>query len=242
MSGWQRYTDSHQLLDIVRFHPKTSSTESVTHNLTQVCNQTQNVIYLYPGQDQMLLMVNNYFTKIWSNWWKAKLFDQSLVYNNWPVDPTVPVDQAPNWVKREFLSFYLFPAWLDQVEWYHPDCYQFPKNCILVTVDSLLYDPKTVVTQIKQHCGLQYKKSFEQLALMHTTMLSQQQHLHKDEMCADILQATLSNVDLNWPDLSLVDEAWLQWSLRKQGLELHCHGLDTFPTNSLQLRKLLYSV
>jgi len=32
----------------------------------------------------------------------------------------------------------------------------------------------------------------------------------------------------------------IQWQLRNQGYEIQCHGLDMFPTNSVQLRKLIY--
>jgi predicted nuclease with RNAse H fold len=45
-----------------------------------------------------------------------------------------------------------------------------------------------------------------------------------------------------WEPLPLPSEAWIQWQLRNLGYELRCHGLDMFPTNSVQLRELLYRV
>ena len=63
-------------------------------------------------------------------------------------------------------------------------------------------------------------------------------------LCKNIVTSTISNTPFDWADqnTTLVGESFVQWDLRNRGFEIRCDGLDTFPTNSLQLRELLYPV
>ena len=69
-----------------------------------------------------------------------------------------------------------------------------------------------------------------------------QKFVNIDHVCQQILAAVVNGQYSEWEDLSIFDEAWLQWQLRNNKLEIRCEGLDKFPTNSLQLRELLYPV
>jgi hypothetical protein len=73
-------------------------------------------------------------------------------------------------------------------------------------------------------------------------MLELQQNLLEDQICNRIVQYTINDLDFDWPELSLPSQSWIQWELRNQGFEIECHGLDKFPTNSIQLKKLIYPI
>jgi hypothetical protein len=242
--GWQQYLTNKQKHLFVRLHPKTFKDEDLSSNLNHICNTADSMIYIYPDADSVLLCVNNYFTKIWHNWWEYQInqsLDSNLVYQNWPVDPEVKVDQLPQWIRREFLSFYLMPAWFDQIEWNHLDHWAHPKACS-ITVKDLLFDFELTLQKIQQHCGTPFVRPISDLMPYHLHNLKLQSGLGQDRLCQDIINAVMSEKYLDWNTLPFTSEVWIQWELRNRGFEIRCHNLDIFPTNSIQLRELLYPV
>lgn len=241
-SGWKKFLQEKRTNQFVRFHPTVSQTESVTDSLNHTCDHAEFVIHLYPDPDSVLLCINNIYSKIYNNWWvhhfNSGKVDINQIYNNWPVKPGTDLNDVPVWVKREFLSYYLVDVYYKQLEWYHPDHWQ-RKNCIVVTVKELLYNFEQTLTNIKKFCNLEFVKPIHSLQPYHTQNLSLQKYTNQDKLCNDILNATLNQVSVSWEPLPLPSEAWLQDRLRKLGHGLRCDGLDTFPTNSVQLAKLL---
>ena len=232
-------------LDIFRCHPKHDKKQSLSHNLTNLCNTTQSLIHLYPDKSSVLLCINNIQSKIYDDWWIAMFdihgVDQDKIYKNWPVDPNYKINQVPRWVQREFLSFYLMPAWFNTNEWYHPDSWQHEK-CLVITIHELLWDFENTLVRCRNFCGLKYNKSIEDLLPFHQQNLQNQQHLDEDAVCNQIINSVISNKSFFWSSRSLASEAWIQWQLRNLGYEVQCHELDTFPTNSVHLRELIYPV
>lgn len=240
IEGWKNFVATGSQLPFVRFHPKTRKEHSLSSNLDYVCNTAQSVVYLYP--DTALLTVNNWMTKTCKDWWANQLtkqIDYNLIYQNWSVDPATPFDQVPYWIQREFLSFYLMPAWYDQVEWNHLETWSHP-NCCVVTVGQLLHDFENSIHRIKTHCNLQFKKDVAELVPFHQQNLKLQKYITQDQICNQIIDAIVNNQLFEWEPLPLGSEAWVQWQLRNLGYEIMCNELDIFPTNSVQLRKLLY--
>ena len=78
----------------------------------------------------------------------------------------------------------------------------------------------------------------------HNQMLNLQPYLNCDALCNQIVDATLSGAVFDWQheSLTIISESWIQWKLRTQGFEIKCHGLDIFPTNSVNLQKLIYKI
>jgi hypothetical protein len=242
--GWKKFINSSNNAQFVRFHPKTMQHELLSSNMDYVCNSADSVIYLYPDQDSILLSLNNFTYKTWNNWWQHS-FDTKInvdkIYNNWPVSKDVSIENIPNWIKREFLSLYLIPAWFAQVEWYHPSSWYHPKCCV-ITVKQLLYDFESSIMRIKSHCNLEFKKSIDGLLTLHQENLRLQKYTTQDQICKEIIAAVVDGQPLVWDNITLTSEAWVQWELRNLGYEIQCHGLDIFPTNSIQLKKLIYPV
>jgi len=242
MQGLRKYVSSSSQHKFVRLHPKTSSNEHINHNLDEIASNVLHLVYLYPSRHNVLLTVNNYFYKIWDNW-----FDYSFgldigpdkIYTNWPVSPETPIGQLPSWVLREFLSFYLMPAWFDQVEWDRPiEC--SGQNITVITVDELLFDFVNTLLKIKKYCNLDYAISPEHLLPTHIKNLELQKYLNHDCVCTAVVESIINNTSISWSALSLPSEAWIQWMLRESGYEIKCHGLDVFPTDSDSLRDILY--
>lgn len=242
MAGWNEFVQGSNQPNFARLHPKTSKNESLTKNLEQLCRESEFVIHLYPSENTKLLCINNLFTKVWEDWWTQEFestSDTGMIYQNWPIEPGTPLKDVPVWIKREFLSFYMVPSWNDMVEWYHPSVWSHPK-CLTVTVEELLYNFEFTLDKITTVLNLDTKKEIQQLLPYHKQNLQLQKFLHHDQLCANIVQSMYSNTDWSWEPLGLFGESWVQWELRNQGFEIQCHDLDIFPTNSLQLKKLLY--
>jgi hypothetical protein len=232
-------------LNFFRVHPKYKKEHSLINNLTNLCSATSSLIHLYPDKSSVLLCINNIQSKIYNDWWTllfdSHTIDQNEIYENWPVNPDVKINQVPRWIQREFLSFYLMPAWFDQTEWYLPDCWQHDK-CLVITVHELLWNFENSLVRCRDFCDLDYVRPVSDLFEFHRQNLQNQLYLDEDVLCNNIVTATTGVEDFSWLPRSLVSEAWIQWQLRNLGYEVRCHELDTFPTNSVHLRELIYPV
>ena len=241
MGGWQQYLEQGHPYAFVRFHPKVTAVESLSVNLDKVFDQVDHGIYLYPDPDSVLLSVNNFYSKIWKDWWSKEfeMLAPRKIYDNWPEFKDVPIADIPIWVKREFLSFYLMPAWYDQVEWNHIETWQH-KNCKVVTIKELLYNFESTIHAIGKFCNLTFTRDPKELLPFHNEMLARQTNLEQDQLCQQIIQAVVNCTEFTWRELPLPSQSWVQWQLRKLGLEIKCDGLDLFPTSSVQLENLTY--
>lgn len=237
--------DSTKNLNFFRFHPKHNKKQSLSDNLTNVCNITQSLIHLYPDRNSVLLCISNMHAKVFENWWESQfneyVIDQNEIYNNWPIDPGLNINQVPGWVQREFLSLYLMPAWFDQIEWYHPDVWQH-KKCQVLTIHELLHNFEKTLSQLEYFCNLKYKKPVTDLLEFHKQNLQNQLYLDEDTLCNQIVNSAVEGKSFSWSPRSLISEAWIQWQLRNLGYEIQCHELDIFPTNSVHLKELLYTI
>jgi hypothetical protein len=245
VNGWLKYINSNEYYSIARLHPKTQIEQSLDQNLNFICDTAKSVIYLYPDVDSVLLCLNNYTTKTAPNWWKHQFDYQHInsdsIYQNWPLHNSCDIDQVSRWIRREFLSFYLVPAWFDQIEWYHPAHWSHPNACV-VTVTELLFNFESTLSKIQRHCNLEFVKPTTDLLPYHQQNLNLQANIGQDSLCKNIVDCVLLEKQFNWGTLPLASEAWIQWQLRNLGWEIRCHELDIFPTNSIQLKELLYPV
>ena len=244
LSAWDEYYNGDSHFDFVRFHPKVNQTDQLSDILDRVIFQINRAIYIYPDPESVLLTVNNFYAKIWDNWWSHHLLneiDKNKIIDNWPVPTNMPIDDIPTWVKREFLSLYLMPAWHDQVSWNHVNTWSNPK-CHIVFVNDLLHNFEETISNIGRFCCIDFKQSIDMLIPYHQENLKLQKFIAQDKICRSIIKSVQSNVDYTWDELPLPSEAWIQWQLRNLGYEIRCNDLDTFPTNSVQLKELLYPV
>lgn len=242
INGWRSYVQSSQNLTICRLHPKTSKTHDLAKNIEEILQSCHKTILLYPSRNHEIMCMNRYVTKPWDT---DSLFDGPLqsveprvLYDNWPITAGTSMNQLPRWIIREFLSFYLVPAWRDQVQWYLPDDWHHPR-CLVIYTEDILYDPKVTLERIRDFCSLRFVRDIESLMPFHHEMLSLQTLLSEDRLLGAILESLTVQDDkhFSWSPLSLTSESWLQWALRQQGIELACDGLNDLPTNAENLKK-----
>lgn len=245
IDGWKKFKSANSTpVQFVRLHPKTLENESLSSNMNYLCDTADSVVYLYPDKESILLSLNNFTFKIKRDWWSnsfSTLINAEEIYNNWPVSRDTKISDIPIWIKREFLSFYLMPAWFSQIEWNHLAAWQHPKCCV-VTVNQLLHQFENTMHRIKTHCNLQFEKDVAELMPFHQQNLKLQKYITQDQICNQIIDSVINHQQIEWEELTLISESWVQWELRNRGLEIQCDGLDTFPTSSIQLRELLYPV
>lgn len=247
MQGWQQYLEKNDFSDFVRLHPKSDPMHSLEKNIEEILQSVDKVIFLYPDTDMVLLNLNNWFDKVWDNWWeyiwanpKEFCIDPKELYKNWNISSSTPIQNVDIWIRREFLSYYLVPAWRSQVEWYFPDRWQSAR-CRYVFLKDLLYDFENTITDLVSFLNLNIKKSVSELLPYHAENMKLQKHTNQDRVCNQIIESILNDTVMTWDALPIASQSWIQWRLREFGYELRCHQLDIFPTTSIQLKKLLYT-
>lgn len=241
LDGWNNYVASNNSYPFARLHPKSKKEHSLSENLTAILKDAHRIIYIYPDRDSLLLSMNNNYSKTAKNWFEHNINPTTLLYDNWPIEPGTPLDQVPNWVKREFLSYYFVLQWQDAIEWNHLEEWNHP-NCLNITIRQLLYNFENTILKIKEFCNLDFKKNVTELAHIHLKMLTMQKNLNQDWLVREIVHTTVNGINFDWSNyyLPIPSQGVIQWELRNLGYELACHGLDIFPTTSVQLQELLY--
>jgi hypothetical protein len=230
------------------YHPKTLATQSLPDEITRIVTQSNKSILVYPSQKDMLLTMNNMYYKIGKDWFNdidvndkdAKERRQTNLYSNWNIGSSVQFKDIPRWIRREFLSYYYVPAWIDLYEWNLLDYYTHPKLHI-ITVYDLLYNFEKTIKDIAKFLNIGHIDNLLQLSKMHSKMLELQEHINKDKLCNNIFNNFINNKLVEFSGLSLIDEAWIQWKLRSIGIEIQCNNLNVFPSTVADLKKITYS-
>ena len=201
MDGWRKFLNSDQDYKIGRLHVKLKVSDSIVDNLNELLRDCPRLILIYPDAESKLLCINNYYQKIWDDWWQSQFdrgyIDKEKIYNNWPVDPNTPIADIPIWIRREFLSHYLMPAWHSQVEWFLPDVWR-DDRCLVVYMKDILYDIDHTLEKIKNFGGLNFVRPVAELRSSHNKMLSLQANVDQDRICNEIFQAIINQQDLDW--------------------------------------------
>lgn len=245
IEGWRSYKQSSQDLATLRLHPKTQSNHNIADNLQEILQDCERSILIYPSPGHELLCINNWFTKVYDTedvlQGALRNLDIDQIRKNWPIDLH---DSAaiPRWILREYLSFYLVPAWLDQVEWFFPDRWQH-ERCFVIYTNELLHQIEPTLERIRDFWGKEFSKDIKDIMRYHDQMLNLQQHLYQDTLCQQIVESVLDPNDFfGWAPLTLASESWVQWKLRTMGIEIRCNRLDVFPTNNQSLYELSYQI
>jgi hypothetical protein len=245
IDGWRRYMQNDAEFGFVRCHPKTDQGHVLSNNINEILNGCKRAIFIYPSRDHELLCLNNFMVKPWST---SNMFDGPLrsirnqdLYRFWPVVQGTALNDIPRWIVREFLSFYLVPAWRDQVEWYFPMHWKHPR-CLVIYTREIFDDIQLVVDKIKNFAGFKYQKNINDLMQYHDQMLRLQTWSNEDHSVNQIVTSLIdpTSEPRSWNPLSITSESYIQWKLRQLGYLLQCNELDEFPTDTVELKLLLY--
>lgn len=237
--GWQNYIKQGDYKKFVRLHPKTLSSDSVSSTASEVLQSVKSAIYIRPEDDNKLWVLNNIGTKIWDNWLNHELSDRlNVIYENWPVSRDTALNDMPKWIIREFLSFYLLPAWQDMIG---DHCQHVEgSGLIIIPLPNLIERPIRVFESLARHLGFEFTVDSDFLKNIHADMMSKQKFYNRDIYCDNIVRAIVNqDILVNWQGLTLIDEAYVQHQLRLNNLELACDGLDVFPESVKDILPLL---
>ena len=239
VDGCKQYIDSELNHLIVRFHLRTKQDQLVDKDLKFICKNFNNVIFLYCTYDSMIWSMNNKFEKVWPNGWlhqNAPEIKNSLINWNTIVDP----NSMPCWELREFLSLYLYEQHIAESDLNNIDLFkQIAPLANFVAIESLRDNFEATIKNLLKKLDLPIARlNFNEI---YCKWMESQYHCYKDITIKNIISAVLNNKDLSWNNLSLVDEAMIQYFLRINGYELKCYNLNIFPTNTIQLRDIIYA-
>jgi hypothetical protein len=151
-------------------------------------------------------------------------------------EPFGAADPVPVWQLREMVSF----EHNNNIDQYQP---VVSDQVINVAVRQLVHDFQGTVVSVLQYLDLPIVHD-DQFDRIKNQWLDSEKFINVDSLCQHIVSAVLTGEEFKWSadQLTLIDEAYIQYLLRQNRLELRCYGLDTFPTSSVQLKELLYLV
>ena len=187
-------------------------------------------------QDQSchLLILNNFLKK----GDRLQIFvDRVIAKHKDAFAATFPI---PVWQLREMISFEHHTLLHNTTKLYQPSA---ESGVINVSIRELVDHFQTTVTRLFKELDLPMTR-YDQFDRVESEWLGHENFIGTHQLCLDIVSNTLAGNTFEWSadQLTLIDEAYVQYLLRQHQLELRCYGLDTFPTNSVQLKQLLYSV
>jgi hypothetical protein len=146
------------------------------------------------------------------------------------------------WELRELLSFSWFVKYDNQISAWHTIKQRCP-DVMHISITELRDNFVETVTRAIEYMGIE-NVSTENIKEIHDHWLPLQKHIGKDALCDKIVRALLRQDDFDWSttDLSIIDEAWIQKTLRDNQIGIKCHQLNIFPTNSKDFLPLLEPV
>jgi hypothetical protein len=234
ISEWRNF-DSHQhTAPIYRVHPKTSKFDVLQDVISEILQSTGKAIYLTTSK-HTLLTINNKFDKIWADGWMANQANE--LEENVSAWGSKKYDNLQEWQKREFLSYYIFKQHAAENE----PLYSVPDKLFSFEIGDLFTDFEKSIRAMLDYVNLPCVRT--NLSEIHSTWATLQIHYGKDEQASAIIEAVTSDKYMEWSNLTLVDEAFIQMHLRDlHNLDMICYNVNVFPTNTTDLRKILINV
>ena len=140
------------------------------------------------------------------------------------------------WELREWFSLF-YPNWIQ--EWIDSKNVNFKTSSLKVRNSDLLNGLENTFNEICQYLGLTVIDKTRLTNFCNEWASAQKYIVDEYKLLDLIVENTINNKDFNWQDLNIIAEAIIQQNLRLAGYEIRCYNLNKFPTNSLELNKLL---
>jgi hypothetical protein len=149
-------------------------------------------------------------------------------YNHW--------SDMEIWQLREWVSLF-YVSWVQ--EWIESD-QQVGQQFLIVKNTDFLSNPIDTADKIFLHCNLTKKSELSEF--LNQWKQAQQYIVDEYNLLGQIVDCAIANQNLPWEPINIIAEAIVQQRLRAKGYEIRCDGLNTFPTDSETLYKLLEKV
>jgi len=147
---------------------------------------------------------------------------------------------SDRWELRELLSFFLEDMITNikiEIDGYHQQVKD--NNCYLVNPENFFLNITSELEKILSFFNLKKHKKFDTVKTHAAEYISQQQNFIKHLEINEFVKNTIDNISYIIYNLTIFDEAYIQYKLRSQGFEIKCYNLNKFPNNSIDLQKLL---
>lgn len=225
---------------IYKQHPKTSKDDDIFNTLDIIDSHFNYIIFLHHTLSSVAWNINNKIDKIpfWSKYEHLTSEEWSNCLREWGVDSYL---SAARWQQREFLSLNIYQQHEAETEILKLDKIrsQF-SNFKFVPIEDLRDNYKDTLLSLLDFCKFT-PVNIDQVDYVYNEWLKLQFHCNKDQIINNIVTSIINSTNYSWSNLTLVDEALIQYYLRNIGIEIRCYELNDFPTNTVDLKKYLYN-
>lgn len=228
----------YEYCDILFGHPKNSKKTNLKFVFEKLLEKTnRKIIFLNCTDNSVLLNINNKFTKIYDNGWLDE--NKHLFLDNIKHGYSKNLNDLDSWELREFLSFYIFKQHEIESEYKTLDLSQNDR-ILSIPIENLINNFKHTIINILNFINLNIQRhNFEEI---YSKWIKLQYYKDSDKLSKQIVSAIINDEFLDWSDktLSIVDEAWIQQTLRDlYKIEIKCWNLNKFFTNTNELKSTL---
>lgn len=152
------------------------------------------------------------------------------------------ISKVSKWENRELWSFFLpehFMSIQRQYSEYESILTHSNNNVVYINAENILYHHLDVINQIFLKFKLEKIVNDDTILNLHNEYMGLQKHLNKTEYVNTIVDDCINGKYKEIANLSVYDEAMIQYLFRERGFELQCYNLNEFPKNTAELRKIL---
>jgi hypothetical protein len=146
---------------------------------------------------------------------------------------------TPTWILREFFSLWIVDCIKDG---YSVEKYKNVNSKIQITTQDIFLNFPTVLSNICKELNLLINIDNDSITKNHKKFLNLQKYHNSQLKCQQWVNDTINNEYSLNPCQTIFDESFVQHLLRESGFELKCDGLNIFPANSIDMKKLTYKI
>jgi hypothetical protein len=214
-------------------HPILDSSTQIVDVYDKLFNHYDKIVALYPAKDDFIWHMNNKLTKMYKLGWMAVNHDTMLS------EGMADWQGNDHWETREHLSYYLWDQHISEVRFNDIESY---RNTRLKKIELNMIRDQFVDTfmALADWLEIEVVRSIADIELLQKDWLKNEPNLYKDKLIKDLTSAIINDKFMEMKDLSIFDEAIIQRNLRLEGYEIECFELNTWPTDTIKLRELIY--
>jgi hypothetical protein len=145
---------------------------------------------------------------------------------------------TPRWILREWCSFWLTDAWNDS---YSVKNYSSISNSIPINSTQLVENFDTVFYKLIRDLKLTLTVDLDIINQTHSKFFIKQRFYNSQLKCQQWVNKvfdTTESAEITFD--TIFDESYIQYLLRSRGFEIECNELNQFPSQTNELKKIIY--
>lgn len=233
------YFNSNNNYRYARSHASNDDTKhiygwTVEQFVSPLIGNLKKVVLLTTAEDSRLLVLNNALDKTTRTLEVVTAEVIKTLKDQFDV-----VGDVADWQLREMWSYWFNRMQQLQVVAFQPVQHD---QIVNVSVRDLVDNFEPTVKQLFNSLEIKMVRT-DTLPWVGKKWMELQTHSQIDSLCSKIIDAVVADRLFEWSKLQLHEEGFIQYQLRDlHKLDLLCYNLNVFPTNSVELRKLLINV